>query len=123
MILQNSVLRTFFMVALFPVRESPVNGSPERTVADFPSSFPVISEAESSPYKIEPFSSTKRINLSTLIIDISVILVNGEVVWRAVVREKRRSEFRNNFSNTASYGIFLARGSPGIGSGGEISGK
>jgi hypothetical protein len=105
MILQNSVLCTFFTVALFPVRESPVNGSPERTVAAFPSNFPVMSEAESSPYEIEPFSSTKRINLSTLIVDISVMLVNREEIWKAVVREKRRSEFRNNFLKSVSYGF------------------
>jgi hypothetical protein len=96
-----------------------VNGFPERTVADFPSSFPDISEDDNSPYEIDPFSSTKRINLSTLIVDVRGVLL---MIKLRSSCGRKRDEPR---SNVVGFDVIrdLERGVASIGYSGTVAGS
>jgi hypothetical protein len=63
-----TVFLAFVTVAHMLVLEKPVKGSPESTLADIPSSLPVVSADESSPYSVSPLSSSKRMKFEILIL-------------------------------------------------------
>jgi hypothetical protein len=70
--------RTVFILAEVLVLVKPVKGSPESRLTDLPVKLPVISEDGSSPYEVTPLSSTKRTNLSTLMMNTYRVL-NSDV--------------------------------------------
>jgi hypothetical protein len=65
---------TVLILAEVLVLVKPVKGSPESRLTDLPVRLPVISEDGSSPYEVTPLSSTKRTNLSTLMMNTCRVL-------------------------------------------------
>jgi hypothetical protein len=69
---------TVLILAEVLVLVKPVKGSPESRLTDLPVRLLVISEDASSPYEVTPLSSTKRTNLSTLMMNTCRVL-NSDV--------------------------------------------